>query len=75
MVRVTETEPGQGLREAALGNAGHIKSIARRRHFRGTSVCKGLKGRVHLTNKGYDKEGHMAVLAIQGRLLASFLVL
>lgn len=52
MVRVTETEPGQGLQEAALGDAEHIKSIARRRYFRGTSVCKGLKGRVHLTNKG-----------------------
>lgn len=75
MVRVTETEPGQRLREAALGDAEHIKSIARRRYFRGTSVCKGLKGRVHLTNKGYDKEGHLAVLSTQGRLLASFLVL
>lgn len=65
MVRVTETEPGQGLGEAALGDAEHIKSIPRRRYFRVTSVCKGLKGRVHLTNKGYDKEGQMAVLSTQ----------
>lgn len=65
MVRVTDTEPGQGLREAALGDAEHIKSIVGRRYFRVTSVCKGLKGRVHFTNKEYDKEGHMAVLSTQ----------
>lgn len=75
MARATEMEPGQGLREAALGDVEHIKSIAGRRYFRGTSVYKGLKRQVHLLNKGNGKEGHKVVLSTQGRLLASFLLL